>query len=289
MKHLAFLLTALLSASASVALAQAGGTYTTIDFPGATSTVAEGIDSAGDVVGYFVDSGGVFLHGFLLSNGVYTQLDAPGTTNGTIAYGINDVGQVVGTAAGSAFFVYDIPTQSWATYTYPNNNYQTATGINNSGLIVGWASDIPAHGYIGLELMGSTFKQVNVPNVPDTQLTSVNDSGAVVAVASYGVHHPISYLGNGGTFERIVVPGFPNAYAVAINDSNVLAGEYFTKRDSAFEWQRMGLFKPINESKQVNTHANGINSTGQVVGFYNDGSTTQNHGLLWTPPAPQKK
>lgn len=58
-------------------------------FPGANSTVAEGIDTAGDIVGWFLDSNNA-PHGFLLSGGAYTQLDVPGVGE-TVAYGINDV------------------------------------------------------------------------------------------------------------------------------------------------------------------------------------------------------
>ena len=37
------------------------------------------------------------LHGFLFSGGTYTTLDDPLGTNGTIATGINNTGQIVGT------------------------------------------------------------------------------------------------------------------------------------------------------------------------------------------------
>ena len=71
-----FLLAVLLLAAPPLALAQAGGPYTTIAFPGAAATVAQGIDTAANVVGWFIDSGNN-THAFLLSGGVYTQLDAP--------------------------------------------------------------------------------------------------------------------------------------------------------------------------------------------------------------------
>jgi hypothetical protein len=84
----------LLLACVPLALGQ-GGTYTQIDFPGASATYCEGIDKAGDIVGgYYV--GGV-LHGFLLSPRVYTTIDYPGAGT-TVALGINDVGQIVGQA-----------------------------------------------------------------------------------------------------------------------------------------------------------------------------------------------
>jgi len=71
-----------------------GGVYTPLDVPGATFTIAEGIDDAGRLVGYYGDADGN-NHGFLLSGGVYTPLDVPGAT-GTIINSINNAGLIVG-------------------------------------------------------------------------------------------------------------------------------------------------------------------------------------------------
>jgi probable HAF family extracellular repeat protein len=46
------------------------------------------------MVGYYYDGNGA--HGFLLKGGSYMTLDVPSGTNGTIATGISDVGQIVG-------------------------------------------------------------------------------------------------------------------------------------------------------------------------------------------------
>jgi hypothetical protein len=42
-----------------------GGEFTSIDFPGASGTVASGINPRGDIVGFYVSAG--VGHGFLLS------------------------------------------------------------------------------------------------------------------------------------------------------------------------------------------------------------------------------
>jgi len=44
-----------------------GGNFTTIDVPGATVTVALGINAAGQIVGLLDDNTSRFLHGFLAS------------------------------------------------------------------------------------------------------------------------------------------------------------------------------------------------------------------------------
>jgi hypothetical protein len=52
------------------------GSFSSIDVPGALGTYAFGINSAGEIVGFYVDSSGVG-HGFVLSHGVFITLDFP--------------------------------------------------------------------------------------------------------------------------------------------------------------------------------------------------------------------
>src|SRR2546426_1640139 len=72
--------------------------FTTIDFPGATSTQTWGINPRGDIVGFYVSAG--VTHGFLLSGGVFTTIDFPGATL-NIANGINPRGDIVGSYVGA--------------------------------------------------------------------------------------------------------------------------------------------------------------------------------------------
>ncbi|HEY3197518.1 MAG TPA: PEP-CTERM sorting domain-containing protein, partial [Nitrospirales bacterium] len=72
---------------------ESGGIFTPINVPGASSTLAHGINDAGQIVGgYNVGSG---YHGFLYSGGSFTPIDVPGASS-TQANGINDAGQIVG-------------------------------------------------------------------------------------------------------------------------------------------------------------------------------------------------
>jgi probable HAF family extracellular repeat protein len=64
-------------------------TFTTIDVPGAFSTEAQGINSAGEVVGYYTVTEVSPAHAFLFSNGTFSFFDYPGADQ-TAAYGIND-------------------------------------------------------------------------------------------------------------------------------------------------------------------------------------------------------
>src|SRR2546425_3968319 len=72
-------------------------TYTTFDDPlasGGDGTHAAGINDTGHIVGTYADASGV--HGFLLSGGSYTPLDAPLAPQHTLSSGINRAGQIGG-------------------------------------------------------------------------------------------------------------------------------------------------------------------------------------------------
>jgi hypothetical protein len=64
---------ALLLLAASGAVSATTVTYTTLDPPGSTRTIAASINLRGDVAGNYV-AGGV-VHGFVYSNGTYATLD----------------------------------------------------------------------------------------------------------------------------------------------------------------------------------------------------------------------
>ncbi|HXQ44047.1 MAG TPA: hypothetical protein VN816_05380 [Acidimicrobiales bacterium] len=67
--------------------------------PGATSAVATGINDEDDVVG-FLTGPNAAMKGFLLEDGVYTEFEVNGSTQ-TMALGVNDLLQIVGSYGGS--------------------------------------------------------------------------------------------------------------------------------------------------------------------------------------------
>jgi hypothetical protein len=76
-----------------------GGTFQTLDFPGATFTQALGLNNNGLVVGTYMDTGGK-SHGFVYNpqsyDEVWDSIDDPSGVGTTVINGINDRGRVVG-------------------------------------------------------------------------------------------------------------------------------------------------------------------------------------------------
>lgn len=119
------------------------GTFTLINVPGASElTDATSINNFGEVAGFY-RNGSETISGFLDNNGSFTTIDVPGATN-TEIFGVNDFGQVVGTAwglPGEANGQTEAFVESGGVFTLLNgvgsNDATIAFGINDAGQIVG--------------------------------------------------------------------------------------------------------------------------------------------------------
>jgi uncharacterized membrane protein len=131
-----------------------GGTFTTIDFPGALGTVARGINSQGDIVGFHIDTAGLAGggdRGFLLQQGVFTDMNYPGHMN-TMPARINDAGQIVGcyhdtdTMGTMHGIMFSDGNFSERSTPGSMNTGVTPDGDVLAGLLV--TDTIPGHGYL---------------------------------------------------------------------------------------------------------------------------------------------
>jgi uncharacterized membrane protein len=87
----------------------------------AQDTFAEGINSTGEIVGYWQNTSGPSTSegGFIYKNGVYTVINVPGSTS-TQLRAINDLGQILG--------VYtDTNNNTAHFFIYENGNYDAIT------------------------------------------------------------------------------------------------------------------------------------------------------------------
>ncbi|MBL6082779.1 hypothetical protein JMJ56_33040 [Belnapia sp. T18] len=157
-------------------------TFTRITLPGIDSVPrVYDINNRGDIVGETKA-----LDGFLLRNGEVTILDVPGSTR-TLAYGVNDRGDVVGTyldqESSPHGFLYS--HGDYTSLDVPGSDYTQLTGINNRGQIVGSASgdETVAGGYV---YENGAFNKITVPGNPDAFLIpdGINNQGVIVGSTS---------------------------------------------------------------------------------------------------------
>jgi hypothetical protein len=129
-----------------------GGNVTTFVVPGSYDTFPSGINSAGQIAGYYDDQSMV-LHGFFRDvNGAITSpIDPPNATS-TLLLGINDNGIMVGRytdARGVHGLIFKAP-HSFVTYNYPGATETSFNGINRGNMITGRYTDSGGlrHGFI---------------------------------------------------------------------------------------------------------------------------------------------
>jgi uncharacterized membrane protein len=163
------------------------GVVTTIDPPGVSPDLngafATGINNCGTIVGTYGDTSGV-VHGFSLTRGEYTRIDAPGAVE-TNAIGLNCRGDVVGfwdTDFSDIGYAY-IRNRSGQLTSFevpgaPPHSSQ-ANNVNERGDIVGLYID-PTGAFHGFLLVGSTFTIVDVPGAESTICWGLNNAGQIV-------------------------------------------------------------------------------------------------------------
>src|SRR5712691_5483660 len=126
---------------AASSLSADGPAFTAIDFPGATTTQAWGINASGDIIGNYV-SADKSNHGFLKSRGQYTSIDFPGAAY-TEANGISSHGDVIGdyaatlTGSGPHHGYVLSRDGAFTSIDYPGATTTVARGMNSHGDIIG--------------------------------------------------------------------------------------------------------------------------------------------------------
>jgi hypothetical protein len=110
------------------------GGLAAINFPGAQSTFAIGINDSGTIAGFYSNPN---EHGFIYHNGQWATVDYP-NTSGTEVYGISNGGVVIGLdhslEQGRAFM---FANGTFKVISVPNSFYTHALGIAPNGLITG--------------------------------------------------------------------------------------------------------------------------------------------------------
>lgn len=226
-----------------------GDSYTSVSVPSASGfSDASGPDgylfsgtfptgiSGGSIVGYYTDTN-ANVHGFLYSDGVFTNLDEPNANGWTYAQGI-DNGNIVGSywGADSHYHGFLYSDGHYTTINDPNAHGDTfASGISGQD-IVGWYSDSNGapHGFL---YDGTNYVALDDPDaVAGTYACGV--SGAAIVGYYFGqdgtAHGFLYYEGNYTTLDA---PGagtgaFQGTYVHGISGNTVVG--WYLNGDSAY-------------------------------------------------------
>jgi hypothetical protein len=216
--------------------------FARLNFPGADGgTQVTGIDAAGDAVGFYI-AGGV-TSGFVNSGGQsgtfnrvfdpifnFTQLLGI-DSNGATAAGYWSLdptgltGQIAGTVSGG-------PTFTSQTFTkisgLPSNDNSQATGVNDSGEVVGFYQEGPnsAPLFTAFTDIGGSITSFLVPGSTSTQALGVNDLGWIVGDYTLANGDMFGFLDRGGSFITLDPFGSTAVTANGINDLGQIVGFY---------------------------------------------------------------
>ncbi|MBI3949874.1 MAG: HYR domain-containing protein, partial [Acidobacteria bacterium] len=163
-------------------------TYSTIDFPGATGTIAIDINDQGEIVGEYSTTGTINgpLHGFLRdAQGNFITIDFPGATV-TALVGINDQGEIVGTyfSGGQRHGFLRDSQGNFVSFDFPGATETFPYGINDQGEIVGGYYAGGWHGFLR-DAQGN-FTTIDFPGGTDTFPHGINDQGNIVGFYQAG-------------------------------------------------------------------------------------------------------
>src|SRR5579875_774059 len=179
------LTTSPLQAAPVTSFLYSAGTFTTLKFPLPPYAITP-FDTAGGIndSGQIVESNS--SASYLDSNGVITQVVAPGYQTSTLAYGINNSGQIVGILGIVSTNGFLDTAGTFRSIDYPGAEDTEVQAINNRGQMVGvFANGLPnggiSFGYF-LDDNG-VFTQLAIPgepNVHGSNALGINDAGQIV-------------------------------------------------------------------------------------------------------------
>ena len=217
--------------------------YVSIDVPCsacpgqiAAQTIANGINSEGDIVGAFTDAVGL-QHGFLLREGRFTTIDFPGavpwriTRHGDI-YGclhdfdfMNSMFGAVWTRSSVLSLMANGGELTDSSQSMPNSMNNGATPDGH--LIVGFWADTTGHRR-GFLVQDGVFQSYDVPGSTFTAPWDINPRRQFVGtyIDGTGQRHGFLQRPNGSAPINVDYPGAAATIAFGINSEGVIVGRY---------------------------------------------------------------
>ncbi len=253
---------------------------------GVTDTRPKGINSAGEIVGYYADGraddigadGATYYeHGFASTlNGTsrqFTSIDDPdsptdsqdgesGGPDRTRAFAVNDKGDIVG------WFAQDETglSSAGASYTLPDAGF-----IDSAS----WPGTYGTLGFTALNDFGTHALGINTSD----QIVGYYNDGSG---AEHGFLRNFTGYGVRGDYLSFDIANSIATVAEGINDSGKIVG-YYQAADLSYHGflydSVSGTQTPIDFNGATNTEALGINNAGQIVGYYTDSAGTK-HGFV---------
>jgi probable HAF family extracellular repeat protein len=259
-------------------------TYTVIDLgalivtsvssathPGVGVSHPRSVNASGLVVGWAGYEAGTNTRAVLWTSSTYTNLGTLPGGEYSAAFGINDLGQVVGTSnttTAARAFLWTADGGMRDLGTLPGDSSSEAFGINNRGDVVGSSSGpngIQAVRWtsVGIQALGT------LPGGRYSRAFAINALGQVVGTSSSAQGlRAVQWTPSGQIRDLGTLPGDRASEAVGVNLRGQVVGYSLgPKGTRAVLWDSGGRIRDLGTLPGGNySRAFGINDAGQVVG-----------------------
>ncbi|HTS25023.1 MAG TPA: hypothetical protein VMH81_04065 [Bryobacteraceae bacterium] len=266
--------------------------FTTVDFPGASSTQVAHINNRGEIAGLYNDVNGVF-RAFYETNGVLTTVPGLAGQGPSEAGKVNKLGMVVGDYLDGSGIDHSFLFQTGSpllTLDAPGAKGTQLVDVNALGTVmVGFVLDqkLAAHGVIRDHGSWTTFDYPG-DHVSCTVAASLSDFGYVVGTVTIpgpAPKYPVCPGGAGEEHGYIRLPDktfilldVPHAQhqtvPLGINNFGMIVGGYADGNRTHGFLLADGRFTSIDVPGSTFTVVFGINDLGEITGTYkNEGGT----------------
>ena len=248
--------------------------FVTITAPDSPYAVANGINNAGVVTGYYLDSNSNY-HGFVWQNGALQTVDYPGAVDTSLG-GLNNWGVAMGSYGDGATthaVTYSVSTGAWtALPDIPNYSQNDGYCVNDLGIAIGNAFEGGTSVAWIWDPATLSYSFFTVPGAAQytTSPSCINDKNQI---AGYYVDASGAYQGfiyEYGTYATVNVPGALDTYPDGINNRGIVEGQIFDAAGAAegFVATSGGRFTIVNYPGAGATAIVGINDRGDLCGGY---------------------
>ena len=265
-----------------------------LEFPGATTTFADFVNSAGNMFGSYIDTDGIFQEYAYSADGRYIAFDLANAENLEFFYvhGYNDAktrvarGKVVGDVTRTYLGTF---VDGLRELKVPDSVSTEGYNINQDGSVVGFyeTSDGRRNGFIAkpIEIVDQpvfqtsgftyTYESIDVPGVDFLSLTASSDYEDYAGYTkSTNGEKMVAFTLIDGVFKTYDFLGSQNTYFYALGNNGNAAGYY---EDSEGHHRGIvlqdGELRPYDFPGSVETEIYGISdATGNLTGNWTDAS-----------------